>query len=237
MSEVIKSGDAVLLHYTLVLKDENKVLETTVEEVAKEHGIYSDRAMYKPILLIVGAGEVPAGLEEAITGMRENEEKEVEVPPEKGFGKRDPNKVRVLPAKLLSSQGVVPRAGEEVEIRGERGTIVSVGSGRVIVDFNHPLAGKSLLYKVKVVKVLRNAEEKVRALLEKHTGVLEGVEVRVEGDTAILNAPFHLLHSSDFIERIERFARDLEKYVNEINTLKLESDVVRRASEAPVQPA
>ncbi len=237
MSDVIKSGDAILLHYTLVLKDENKVLETTVEEVAKEHGIYSDKTTYKPILLIVGAGEIPAGLEEAIIGMRENEEKEVEVPPEKGFGKRDPNKVKVLPARLFSSQGIVPRAGEEVEIKGERGTIVSVGSGRVIVDFNHPLAGKGLLYKVKVVKVLRNAEEKVKALLEKYIGMLEGVEVKVEGDAVILNTPFHLLHSSDFVEKIERFARDLEKYVNEITTLKLESNVLRRASEAPVQPA
>ncbi|MEM1508981.1 MAG: peptidylprolyl isomerase [Thermofilaceae archaeon] len=235
MSEPVKSGDVVLLHYTLVLKDENKVLETTIEEVAKEQGIYSDKATYKPTLLIIGAGEVPAGLEEAITGMNENEEKEIEVPPEKGFGRRDPDKVRVLPARLFSSQGVIPRAGEEVEIRGERGTIVSVGSGRVIVDFNHPLAGKSLLYKVKIVKVVRNVEEKTRALLEKYIGVVEGVEVKVEGDAIILNIPFHLLHSSDFIERIERFARDLEKHVNEVTTLKLESTMLRRMSETPVQ--
>lgn len=237
MSEQVKSGDTVLLHYTLVLKDENKVLETTVEEVAKEQGIYSDKATYKPILLIIGAGELPAGLEEAIIGMNENEEREIEVPPEKGFGRRDPDRVRVLPARLFSSQGVIPRAGEEVEVRGERGTIVSVGSGRVIVDFNHPLAGKSLLYKVKVVKVLRNTEEKTRALLEKYIGVVEGVEVKVEGDTIILNIPFHLLHSSDFIERIERFARDFEKHVNEVTTLKLESTILQRMSETPVQPA
>jgi len=227
----LKPGDVVLLDYTLSLKDDGRVVETTSEEVAREAGIYSEDAKYGPRLVVLGSGDLPPGLEEALKEMKEGEEKEVVLPPEKAFGKRDPGKVRVLPARELSARGIVPRAGMEVEVRGERGIILSVGSGRVIIDFNHPLAGKEVVYKVKLVKVLQSPEEKVRGFLEKWLGRLEEAEVKVEDGEVILELPFRLLHSRELVHALEAFASDIERHVEEVTRVRLISTVFERRVE------
>ncbi|MCD6357681.1 MAG: FKBP-type peptidyl-prolyl cis-trans isomerase [Thermoproteales archaeon] len=224
----LKPGDVVLLDYTLSLKDDGRVVETTSEEVAREAGIYREDAEYGPRLVVLGSGELPSGLEEVLKEMEEGEEKEVVLPPEKAFGKRDPGKVRVLPARELSARGIVPRVGMEVEVRGERGVVLSVGSGRVIIDFNHPLAGKEVVYKVKLVKVLRAPEERVKGFLEKWLGRLEGAEVRVENGEAVLELPFRLLHSRELVRALEAFASDVEKHVKEVTRIKLVSTILER---------
>lgn len=227
----IELGDVVLLDYTLLLKEDGRVIETTSEEVAKGAGVYSEDAEYAPRLVVIGSGELPSGLEEALKEMEEGEEREIVLPPEKAFGRRDPSKVKVLPARELSARGVVPRVGMEVEVRGDRGVVLSVGSGRVIVDFNHPLAGKEVVYRVKLVKVLRSPEEKVSGLLEKRLGRLEGVGVRVEGGEATLELPFRLLHSRELVHALEEFAGDVERHVKEVARVRIVSEIFERRAE------
>lgn len=81
--DVVEKGDTVKIHYTLSCN--GKVIETSMEEVAKEEGIYSDKKDYTPLEVLVGAGGVVKGVDEALPGMKLMEEKEVVVPPEKGF--------------------------------------------------------------------------------------------------------------------------------------------------------
>ena len=226
-TNALKQGDVVLVDYTLIDKESGKVVETTSEAVAKETGIYSEEVRYGPRLAVIGSGDLPPGLEEALSSAREGEEIEVVLPPEKAFGKRDPSKVRVLPARELSSRGVVPRVGLEVEVKGERGVVVSVGSGRVIVDFNHPLAGREVVYKAKVVKVVRDVPEKVKEFLERWAS-LRDIEVTVEGDTVTLRAPFQLLYSSENLAALEAFARDIERYVSEVSRVNLVTTLFER---------
>lgn len=227
-------GDVVAVEYTVREKATSRVVDTTSEEVAKEHGIYKDGAAYGPRLVILGAGEIPPGLEEALLDMREGEEREVEVPPEKAFGVRDPEKVRVIPARELSARGIVPRAGMEVEVRGEWGTVISVGGGRVIIDFNHPLAGKELVYRVKLAKVYKSPEEKVKALFEKHVASVEASLNLSNGDL-IVTVPFQALSSPETLSAISDFARDVERYVSEVKAVRLSVTVFER-KEAANQP-
>jgi len=225
----LKQGDIVLVEYTLVEKESGKVVETTSEAVAKEAGVYSEESKYGPKLVVIGSGELPSGLEEALANLREGEEVEVTLPPEKAFGKRDPSKVRVIPARELSSRGVVPRVGMVVEVRGERGVVLSVGSGRVIVDFNHPLAGREVVCRAKLVKVLREPLEKVKGLLERRIAV-EDIGVTIEGDTAAITLPYRLLYSSESLAALEQFARDVEMYVKEVRRVVLTSTLFERAA-------
>lgn len=230
MSEgaVLKQGDVALIEYTLIERESGRVVETTSESVAKEAGIYSEGARYGPKLVVIGSGELPPGLEEALSNVQEGQEIEITLPPEKAFGKRDPSKVRVLPARELSSRGIVPRVGMEIEVRGERGVILSVGSGRVIVDFNHPLAGREVTYKLKVVKVVRDVQEKVKSFLERDVGA-EGIEVSVEGGEVTLKVPLQFLYSSENLAALEAFARDIERYVSEVARIRLVSTIFERA--------
>ncbi len=225
----LKQGDLVLVEYTLVDRESGKVVETTSEAVAREAGIYSEEDKYGPKLVVIGSGELPPGLEEALANLRESEEVEVVLPPEKAFGRRDPSKVRVLSARELSSRGIVPRVGMTVEVRGERGVVLSVGSGRVIVDFNHPLAGREVLCKVKLVKVLRGVQEKVKGLLERRVAS-EDVGIVVEGETVTVAVPYRLLYSNESLAALEEFAKDIERYVKEVSRVTLTSTLFERSA-------
>jgi len=225
----LKQGDLLLVEYTLIDRESGKVVETTSEAVAKEAGIYSEESRYGPRLVVIGSGELPPGLEETLANLHEGEEVEIVLPPEKAFGRRDPSRVRILSARELSSRGVVPRVGMTVEVRGERGVVLSVGSGRVIVDFNHPLAGREVVCKAKLVKVLKEIGEKVKGLLERYMAV-EDVGITVESDTVTLSLPFRLLYSSESLAALEEFARDVERYVKEVSRITLTSILFERSA-------
>lgn len=81
--DIVEKGDSVKLHYTGSV--DGKVFDTSYEEEAKKAGIYREDREYKPLELTVGAGQVIKGLDEALQGMKLNEEKEVIVSPEKGY--------------------------------------------------------------------------------------------------------------------------------------------------------
>lgn len=182
----LEEGAFALVEYTLRVKDTGEVIDTTSEEEARKAGIYDPKDRYGPRLVIVGEGRLLPGLEKAIKEMSEGEEKEVEIPPEDAFGKRDPEKIKILPKNQFVKSGVVPEPGKIVEINNQLAVIRSVTGGRVVVDFNHPLAGKTILAKVKVVKVLKTPEEKIQQLILRRTPpslTPEDVKVQYDGET------------------------------------------------------
>jgi FKBP-type peptidyl-prolyl cis-trans isomerase 2 len=83
---IAQKGDIVFVHY-LGKYQGGKAFDTSIESEAKKTGLYNRSRDYKPIQVKVGAGQVIPGFEEALIGMKVNEEKEVTIPPEKGYGK------------------------------------------------------------------------------------------------------------------------------------------------------
>lgn len=109
-----------------------------------------------PIEYSHGSHELLPGLEDELEGLEEGQKKQVAIPPEKAFGRPDPDAVRSVPRSAFRDvQGV--REGEVV--KGKLGdkdfqaTIVRVDNEHVLLDMNHPLAGKTLHYDVEIVKV------------------------------------------------------------------------------------
>ena len=164
-------GDFVLIEYTVRIKETGALLDTTNAELAKQENIYDSNKLYGPTLVVLGKNWINSVVEEWILNASENSEGEVEVPPSKAFGERDPNKVKVYSLRELQRRGYTPSMGDVVEIDGAQGVIKQISGGRVIIDFNHPLAGKTLVYKVKVVKKLEDFEEKIKALSSRHLGI------------------------------------------------------------------
>lgn len=160
-------NDFVLVEYTLSIKESGEVIETTNPEVAKEKKIFKPDVIYEPLLVVIGEGRIVQGFEEAITKSELGKEEVVEVPPEKAYGPRDPNKVKVMPLREFVKAGITPEVGKVVEIGGNLGIVRSVSGGRVIVDFNHPLAGKTLVYRFKVIKKIEDLSEKIKYLLHR----------------------------------------------------------------------
>ncbi|MEM3153736.1 MAG: peptidylprolyl isomerase, partial [Candidatus Bathyarchaeia archaeon] len=160
----LQKGDFILLDYMAKVKETGEVFDTTIEEIAKRERLYKEGEIYEPKLVVVGEGWVLKALDESLANMEIGKTETVEIPPEKAFGARDPEKVRRVPLRHLTAKGITPTLGMRLEYDGKMATVRAIGAGRVLLDFNPPLAGKTLVYEVTVKKKLETPEEKIAAL-------------------------------------------------------------------------
>lgn len=152
----IEPGDRVELAY--VGRFENgTVFAASDAAVAHEHGLTDDpeSSAFAPLSFTVGAGEVIEGLSEAVVGMRVGEEQTVTVPPERAYGDHDPERVREYdPEAFEAMVGESPTVGRHVEAQnGLHGDVTAVTEEGVQVDFNHELAGRTLVFDLRVLSV------------------------------------------------------------------------------------
>ncbi len=162
----MKNGDFVEIHYVGKIKESGKIFDVTDETIAKKANIYNEETTYEPIQAIVGAGHVIKGLDESLLDIEVGETKAFEVTPDKGFGKRDSSLLQTMHLNDFKKHGVFPRAGLKIEVNGHWATVRSVSSGRVKLDFNHPLAGKTLLYELTVLNKIDDLNEKIGSILK-----------------------------------------------------------------------
>lgn len=217
----MKSGDFVYIEYTAKVSDSGKIFDTTKEDVAKEAGIFNERIKYGPLPIIIDAGFTIAGLNEAVKEMEVGEKKKVLIPPEKAFGERSEELVKLIPEAIFKEQDVDVVPGSYVMVNNLKGKIVSVSGGRVKVDFNHPLAGKILEYEVEIVKKIENKNEKVKAIIDYFSG-LENVDVKI-GEKEV-----EIELKADVEGRIKAvIASQIIKWIPEIETVKF-VDVFRK---------
>lgn len=161
----VKKGDLVRLEYTGKAEATGAIFDTTDESVAKKAGIYQQSSIYGPKLAVFGNKTMLQGVEEAIESAHEGIEEEFRISPEKAFGGRHRELVRMLPEKEFAKSGVAPQPGMAISLDGVVARVKSVTSGRVVVDFNHPLAGESVLYSIKVSEVIAEDHKKIAAIL------------------------------------------------------------------------
>ncbi|MEM3134776.1 MAG: FKBP-type peptidyl-prolyl cis-trans isomerase, partial [Candidatus Bathyarchaeia archaeon] len=101
-----EKGDFVLIDYVARVAETGEVFDTTIEEVSRREGIYQEGGVYEPKLVVIGEGWVLRALEEAIQSMELEKTATIEIPPEKGFGNRDPEKVKMYPLRRFVAQGI-----------------------------------------------------------------------------------------------------------------------------------
>ncbi len=162
-----EKGTLIYVNYTAKVKDTGEAIESTVEEEAKKLNIYDSERRYEPRLVSVGEDWVLKGLDEQISKMDSGERKTVELAPEKAWGDRDPSLLRMIPIRKFGEKAGELTVGDVVEVDNRMGVVRFIGSGRAQVDFNHRLAGKTLIYDVEVVRKVETDEEKVRSLIKR----------------------------------------------------------------------
>ncbi|MEM3086538.1 MAG: peptidylprolyl isomerase [Halobacteria archaeon] len=156
----LQKGDFVRITYTAKL-DTGAVIETTDESVAREMGLHKEGATYGPRTLVLGANSAIPGLEEALLGKEAGARGSVTVPPEKGVGPRKPDRIETFTVARFPEP---PYPGMEVSLEGRHGVVETVIGRRVRVDFNHPLAGKTLVYDYKIEERVEGPEKRLEAL-------------------------------------------------------------------------
>ncbi|HOP09816.1 MAG TPA: peptidylprolyl isomerase [Candidatus Methanofastidiosa archaeon] len=220
----MKEGDFVEIDYLGMVKSTGDYFDVTNEEKAKEVGLYQANKKFGPVIVVVGARHVLEGLDDALLELGVGDEKSIDIPAEKAFGKRDPKLITTVPLREFSKQGIMPRAGMRLDIGGTWATVKNVSSGRVTLDFNHSLASRDLVYDIKVLRTVDDVGEKLRALIDIHFNNFDHtknkIEIDEEGNVK--------LNASGLKKEISETIRDVletesKKYIPEIASIEVTS--------------
>ncbi len=136
----VKNGAFVQLHYTGSLED-GTVFDSSVDR--------------QPLEFQVGAGGIIAGFNDAVIGMEVNAENEVTLSPDQAYGELRDDLKREFPKEMLGDQQI--EVGQELRFTSPHGpvagTVLAIEPDKFVVDFNHRLAGQTLVFKIKVLGV------------------------------------------------------------------------------------
>jgi len=234
-----KKGDFILINYTSKVKETGEIFDTTNEETAKKEKLHKEGEIYEPKLVVIGENWVLKALDEALQKFKTKKKNTVEIPPEEAFGNRDPEKVRLVPLRRLAARGITPKLGMQIEYDRKLATIRTMGSGRVQLDFNPPLAGKTLVYEVTVEKKLKTNTEKTAALIHRR---IPAVEVEKFNFTiGKTNVTLKMPEEAFYLEGIQLakrgIATDIQRFLPEITTIKFVETFKKRetSTEQPKQ--
>jgi peptidylprolyl isomerase len=217
----IKKSDFIIVDYTGKVKETGDVFDTTSEDTAKESKLYKEGDIYEPRLVVVGEGWLLKALDDALLTFKLNKKDTVEIPPENAFGPRDSEKVKLVPLRRLVARGITPHLGAQIEYDKKLATVRTMGSGRVTLDFNPPLAGKTLVYEVTIQKQLKTNEEKIAALIHRRIPAVEAekFEFKVGEEDVTLNMPAEALYVEGIQLAKRGIALDIQRYLPELITV------------------
>ena len=210
----VSEGSFVRLSYTGKIGE--RVFDTTDETVAKEAGIHNPQAVYGPVLVRVGNRHVVIGLDDALVGKEAGEEGSVEVPPEKAFGVHDDTRMESVSLAKFEEK---PQVGATVEVDNREGTVVNIIGRRAVVDFNHPLAGKTATYSFRVEGIVESQPEQVRGLIQLYTQ--RSMEVTVDGGVVTIHLPPAIMYDRRWLLWRSRVVQEIFEFYPEIGEIVL----------------
>ena len=179
----------IRLNYKAYMADADRLYDTTDEAAAKEAGIYNEKVKYAPMSYIVGSKKLFPALDKAISEAKVGEEFTVEIPSEEGAGARNPKLIETHSIKEFYRQEINPYPGLTVSLGNKNGVVLSVGAGRVKVDFNNALAGHDLKYVMTVVEEITDDAEKAKAIIEADFASADDFKFEFPGDKVVVTLP------------------------------------------------
>lgn len=212
----IKDKDFVAVEFDIYAN--GNLVQTTDEKKAKEAGLNIKE--FGPLTIIVGRSFLFKGLDDHIIKNKQDKEHIVDFKPEDAYGKRQKEMIRTFPKSAFDENEMRAVPGVTYDFNGMYGTVKSVTGGRVLVDFNNPLAGKDIKVRYKVVKMIENIKQKIETVF---SAILrlppEMYKVEVKEKEVVLHVPDQLVVMKDML------LKSLEEYVSEVKdyTVKIES--------------
>lgn len=159
----LEKKDFVEVEFTAKTKD-GEIFDSNIKEDLEKAHLNIEP---KPFIFSLGQGMFLKGVEDFLIGKpSEKANYKIELPMEKAFGKRDPKLIKVMPMNVFREQKLNPVQGTMFNFDGRIAKIISVSGGRVTVDFNNPIAGKDVIYDIKVLRKIEDINEKAKVFIE-----------------------------------------------------------------------
>jgi len=220
------------------ISETGALFDTTHADVAKASDKFDEKAVYEPLPLMIGRGRLFPGLERSLESAEVGKEVEIVLPPEEAAGPRDPKLVGLYPMRDFLKQEIMPELGLEVTIKNKTGFISAVTAGRVRVDFNNKLAGRSLKYKYKVVSEPKTPQEILSAVIKMDYGNAESFSGEFDGKKAVVKLPDVCKYDQRWLLSKYRVVGDLREML-ELDTIQFVEEYVKaeKPEEKKEEPA
>jgi len=162
---VLEKKDFVEIKFTGKVKD-GEIFDSNIkEDMEALHKGHDHSPDPKPFIFCLGQGMFLKSLDDFLIGKLETEKTyDLSLSPEKAFGLRDPKLIQRMPSRIFKEHKIAPLPGMTFDFDGRAGKVLTVSGGRIMVDFNHGLAGRDIEYKVKLVRKITDEKEKVESL-------------------------------------------------------------------------
>ena len=210
----LQQGD--MIEISLTIKSEGKVFDTTDKKLAIENGLQGNSNNK----IIFGKNMLLAKVEEKLKDSKEKEEFTLNLGVEDAFGQRKKEMLHTYPEKVFKEQNLRIVVGQIYNFDGNYGKVKTASRGRVLVDFNHPLAGKDIEVICSLQRVLTDITEKIETILTVLIGLTPQMyEVSLKNKEITLNVPVQLVQMSQMIENglKEQLGDELKEYTLTFN--------------------
>ena len=180
----------------------------------------------KPFVFCLGEGMFLKGVEDFLINKEINKYK-IELNPENAFGIRDPKLVQTMPISVFNNQKVRPVPGALFNFDGRMAKILTVSGGRIMVDFNHVLAGKKIIYQVSVLKKVEDLNEQVKSFINflfkkdlkfeiKENKIILEIDKSLSQFVKLFSEKFKEIFNMDLeVKEIEEINKELKKEIKE----------------------
>ena len=158
--EQIKKNDFIELKFTGRVKD-REIFDTNIKEDAEKIGLKLED---KPLIICVGHQMLISGFDKALENKEVGKKYKIELSQDEAFGSRKKELVKLVSRNVFAEKNIDVRAGMTLALDNMLVRIANVSGGRVLVDFNNPLAGKDIIYDFTIKRKVEDINEKINAI-------------------------------------------------------------------------
>ncbi len=236
----MNDGDFIELSFEMRAGQDKKLISTSKEDLAKEENIFDDKKKYKNAVIVIGTDGLFKEINDSFKQAEIGKEYEVTVPAKDAYGMRDNKNIKVVPMREFQRNKINPEIGKEVNISNKVGRIISVTPGRVLIDYNHELAGKDLYYKYQISKVIDDLKEKVNAIIDMDYSDSDNFVVEIENDSISIQIPEEAKFDINWIDSKYKIVNDARKYIPDMDIVvkelyRKEEKKEEKKEDAPVE--
>lgn len=159
--EKTKKNDFIEIEFVGKIADTSEVFDTNIKEEAEKINL---KIEVKPLAVCIGKEMVVKGFDKELENKEIGKKYTALLAPEEAFGVRNKDFVKIIPMRVFREKNINPYPGAMLNLDGMLAKILTVSGGRVITDFNNPLAGKEIEYEFTIKREVTKEAEKINAL-------------------------------------------------------------------------
>ncbi len=166
---MINKNDFVMINFVGRIASTGQIFDLTDKEIAEKENIKGEYN-FAPVLVIAGGNYVLKAISDSLIGKNVGEKYQIKVQPKDAFGEFNKNLIKTYGLSIFRSNNINPSVGDVIMLDDKMATVLAINSGRVLVSYNHPLAGKELLYDIDILSLVENSKDKCSGIFEHYTG-------------------------------------------------------------------